>query len=80
MQSKDYLDITLNSNDGTYRPFHKPNKETTYIHLEIGYPSQIVKKRNTRSIEKRLSSTKKIFENLKATMSCVYGNTDITKN
>ena len=65
MQSKDYLDITLNLNDGTYRPFHKPNKETTYIHLEIGYPSQIVKKRNTRSIEKRLPSTKKIFENLK---------------
>ena len=25
----DYLDVTLNLNDGTYHPFHKPNEETT---------------------------------------------------
>ena len=30
----DYLDVTLNLNDATYHPFHKPNKETTYIHVE----------------------------------------------
>ena len=25
----DYLDPTLNLNDGTYHPLHKPNEETT---------------------------------------------------
>ena len=29
----DYLDVTLNLNDGTYRPFHKTNEETNYIHV-----------------------------------------------
>ena len=63
----DYLDVPLNLNDGTYRPFHKPNEETTYIHVESDHPPQIIKK-IPRSIEKRLSrlsSTKEIFENSK---------------
>ena len=63
----DYLDVTLNLNDGTYRPSHKPNEEATYIHVESDYPPQIIKK-IPRSVEKRLSrlySTKEIFENLK---------------
>ena len=63
----DYLDVTLNSNDGTYRPFHKPDEETTYIHVKSDHPLQIIKI-FPRSIEKRLSrpsSTKEIFENLK---------------
>ena len=63
----DYLDITLNLNDGAYRPFHKPIEETTYIHVESDHPPQIIKK-IPGSIEKRLSrlcSTKEIFENLK---------------
>ena len=61
----DYLDVTLNLNDGTYCPFHKPNEETTYIHVESDHSPQIIKK-IPRSIEKRLSrlsSTKQIFEN-----------------
>ena len=37
----DYLGVTLNLNDGTYCPFHKPNKETTYIHVESDHPLQI---------------------------------------
>ena len=63
----DYLDVTLNLNDGTYRPFHKPNEETTYIHIESDHPSQIIKK-IPRSTEKRLSrlrATKEILENSK---------------
>ena len=35
----DNLDVTLNLNDAGYRPFHKPNRETTYIHVESGHPS-----------------------------------------
>ena len=63
----DYLDVTLNLNDGKYRPFHKTNEKTTYIHVESDRPPQIVKK-IPRSIEarlSRLSSRKEIFENLK---------------
>ena len=47
----DYSDVTLNLNDGTYCPFHKPNEETTYIHVESDHPPQIIKK-IPRSIEK----------------------------
>ena len=63
----DYLDVTLNFSDGTYSPFHKPNEETTYIHVESDHFPQIIEK-IPRSIEKRLSclsSTKEIFENSK---------------
>ena len=59
----DYLDLTLNLNDGTYRPFHKTNEETNYIHVESNHPPKIIKK-IPRFIEKRLSrisSTKEIF-------------------
>ena len=28
----DYLDVTLNLSDGSYKPFHKPNSEINYIH------------------------------------------------
>ena len=31
-------------NDGTYRPFHKANEETAFIHLEFDCASQIIKK------------------------------------
>ena len=34
----DYLDVTLNLNEGTYRPFHKPNEETIYIHIKSDHP------------------------------------------
>ena len=40
----DYLDVPLNLNDGTYRPFHKPNEETTYIHVESDYPRKLSRK------------------------------------
>ena len=63
----DYLDVTLSLNDSTYRPFHKPNEEITYAHVESDHPPQIIKK-IPRSIEKtlsRLSSGKEIFENSK---------------
>ena len=53
--------------DGTYRPFDKPNKETTYNYLESDHPPQIIQKipRSTEKRLSRLSSTKEIFENSK---------------
>ena len=61
----DYLDVTLNLKDVTYHPFHKPNDETSYIHVESYHTLQAVKK-IARSVAKRLSrlsSTKEMIEN-----------------
>ena len=62
-----YLDVTLNLNDGTYRPFNKPNEKTTYILVKFDHPPQIIQK-IPRLIGKRLSclsSIKETFENSK---------------
>ena len=59
-----YLDITLNLNDGSYRPYRKPNEETNYIHVNSDHPPSIIKE-IPRSIEKRLStlsSSENIFQ------------------
>ena len=58
-----YLGIIFNLNDGSYRPYRKPNEETHYIQAHSDYPSSITKQL-PRSIEKRLSqlsSSKDIF-------------------
>ena len=59
-----YLDITLNWNDGSYRPYRKPNEETNYIHISSNHPPSIIKE-IAWSVEKRLSilsSSKDIFQ------------------
>ena len=38
-----YLDITLNLNDGSYRPYRKPNEETNYVHINSDHPPSIIK-------------------------------------
>ena len=58
-----YLGVTFNLNDGSYRPYRKPNDETHYIHIQSDHPPSI-SKQLPRSIEKRLSqlsSSKDIF-------------------
>ena len=62
MKIVNYLDVTLSLNDGSYRPYKKPNEETNYIHVNSDYPSSILKQL-PKSIEKRssLSSSKEIF-------------------
>ena len=58
-----YLDVTFNLNDGSCRPYRKPNDETHYIHIQSDHPPSITKQL-PRSIEKRssqLSSSKDIF-------------------
>ena len=32
MKIVNYLDVTFNLNDGTYKPYTKPNNEIKYIH------------------------------------------------
>ena len=54
----------MNLNDGSYRPYHKPNDEIRYIHSESNHPPAIIKQLPL-SIESRLrkiSSTKEIFD------------------
>ena len=34
MKIVNYLDVTFNLNDGTYKPYTKPNNEIKYIHKD----------------------------------------------
>ena len=38
MKIVNYLDVTLNLNDGSYLPYKKPNEETNYIHVILTTP------------------------------------------
>ena len=67
MKSTDYLDVTLNLSDGSYRPYRKPDDETNYIHTESDHPPNIIKQLPL-AVEKRLSdlsSSKDIFDQSK---------------
>ena len=62
-----YLDVTLNLNDGSYKPYHKDSDETNYIHVNSDHPPNVIKQIPI-SIEKRLSnlsSSKEIFDESK---------------
>ena len=50
-----YLDITFNLKDGTFRPYHKPDDQIQYIHTESNHPPNIIKHIRA-SIETRLSN------------------------
>ena len=58
-----YLDVTFNLDDGTYRPYQKPDNKIQYIHVESNHPPNIIKQ-IPKTIEKhlsQLSSNKEIF-------------------
>ena len=58
-----YLDVTLNLIDGSYKPYHKPDNNIQYINIESNHPPNIIKQL-PKTIEKRLSklsSSEKIF-------------------
>ena len=50
-----YLDITLNLKDSTFRPYHKPDDQIQYIHTESNHPPNVMKY-IPASIETRLSN------------------------
>ena len=50
----DYLDVTLNLTNGTFKPYHKPDTTIQYIHKESNHPPNIIKQ-IPNMIEKRLS-------------------------
>ena len=51
----DFLDITLDLNSGTFRPFSKPNNTPLYVHSKSNHPPLILKN-IPASINKRLSN------------------------
>ena len=60
-----FLDVTLNLNDNSYKPFSKTNAIPTYINFSSNHPTSIVKQiPNAINIRiNRLSSSKNIFDN-----------------
>ena len=42
LKSVNYLDVTLDLNSGTYKPYRKPNDETLYINAKSNHPSNII--------------------------------------
>ena len=53
MKVVNYLDVTFNLNDGTYRPYQKTDNIIQYIHVESNHPPNIIKQ-IPKTIEKRL--------------------------
>ena len=65
LKATDYLDVTFNLTDGTYKPFSKPNNTTRYINSKSNHPPNIIKQL-PKSIGKRISinsSNEEIFNN-----------------
>ena len=57
-----YLEVTLNLNNGFFKPYHKPDDIIRYVNKESNHPSSIIKHLPT-SIENGFnSSNEKIFE------------------
>jgi len=64
MKIVNFLDITLNLTDSTFRPYHKDGNETNYVHVKSNHPPCIIKQ-IPLAIEKRLSnlsSNEEIFK------------------
>ena len=59
----DYLDVTLNLLNNTYKPFSKPNNEINYIHEDSNHALSIIKQIpfSIKSRLSSLSSNEKIF-------------------
>ena len=62
-----FLNVTLNLNDNSYKPFRKTNAILTYINVNSNHPASIVKQiLNAINIRiNRLASSKNIINNHK---------------
>ena len=61
MKTVNYLDVTLNLENSTYRPYKKENNQIKYINIESNHPPSIIKQLPL-SIESRLSSLSSLEE------------------
>ena len=67
MKIVNYLDVTLDLNTGTYKPFTKPDNEINYVHVQSNHPPNVIKQ-IPKSIQTRLSnlsSNEDVFNNAK---------------
>ena len=67
LKEEDFLDVTLNLQNGTYRPYKKANDKLLYIHSSSNHPPQIIKQLRN-SISERLSknsSNQEVFNTAK---------------
>ena len=55
MKIANYLDVTVNLNDGIYKPYTKPNNEIKYIRKDSNHPPSVIRQISL-SIESRLST------------------------
>ena len=55
MKFFNYLDVTFNLNDETYKPYTKPNNKIKYIHKNSNHPPRVIRQIQL-SIESRLST------------------------
>ena len=65
MKVVNYLDVTFNLNDETYKPSTKPNNEIKYIHKNSNHPLSVIRQITLSIIESRLSTlpfNEKIFQ------------------
>ena len=56
-----YLDMTLNLNDGSYHPYRKPNKETIFTSIQTTLHQSLKKFHNQLKKDSQLCHHQKIF-------------------
>ena len=64
LRTVDYLDVTLNLADGTFKPYRKPNDTPLYINTKSNHPPNVIKE-IPKMINRRLnniSSSREVFE------------------
>ena len=67
LKTVDFLDVTFNLNNGTYRPYKKENDKLLYINTSSNHPPSIIKQ-IPPSINRRLSdnsSNQEVFDSIK---------------
>ena len=64
MKVANYLDVTFKLNDGTYKPFTKPNNEIKYTHKNSNHLPSVIRQisLSTESRLSTLSFNQKIFQ------------------
>ena len=82
MKIVNYVDVTLNLNIGSYRPYKKLSEEPNYIDVSSDHPHSILKQL-PMSKEKRLSLlslAKEIFEEIARYYEQYLSNADTKKS
>ena len=61
MKIVNYLDVTFNLNDGTYKSYTKSSNDIKHIHKDLNHPLSLIQQ-IPLSIESRLFFNGKIFQ------------------